>query len=220
MTAAEPRVRKDHNGGLTGDTVAKHVRAMAAAQKLIADGKDAEKAAKKAAKDDGVPVKELERALADSRMDPQALVDRENRYISMLKLLRAPVGTQFSFLDDVDDSAALTAEQLNKKWHNEGYQAGISAKNRDTCPHDPNSEAGRAWGEGYAEGQEKNLSGISDGAGNKAEKTKGKRGKTRAAPANDPDPQTEAEPPSQSSDDDEAPPLPPTAARPPEAVTH
>lgn len=184
--AEDKRILKDHNGGMTGSVFTTHFRNAEKLEKELRDVQARIKANDQKAKDDGVDIKAMKDAAKLRLKDPQAQIDHENKVTQYLRWLRTPLGEQRNFIDDLGGTETLTGEERMKFWRNEGFQAGISARNRDTCPHDPNTEAGQEWAKGYEEGQAENAAGISDGKGNVVSmpaKRKGGRKKQEAAPS-------------------------------------
>lgn len=149
----EKRVLKDHNGGMTQQTLLRHVGAI---RKLTEDKDKAVakiRAARKQAKDDGVDLKMLDRVMAEQAMTSDELIEHHNKLVAYRRFMSMPIGTQMSFLDAVEGE--LTPERIKAEAKSEGEQAGLRGEGVDKNPHDPNSDAGRAWLDGQEIGQQK-----------------------------------------------------------------
>ena len=152
-------VLSGHNSGTSEELFLSHVNKLRAleAEKQSIMGKI--RAAKKIAKDDGVVLGDLNWALKIAEADPAEAAEQHNRRLAYLRYLRAPIGTQMSFLEDVD-SLHLSDEERATRWHDEGFSTGARGGNRHECPHDPNSEAGRKWMDGYQAAQDQLAKGF------------------------------------------------------------
>lgn len=178
----------DHNGGVTHSVIVDYVRKLSAADKKKKEIAEEIKKIETDAKDDGLNVKDLREAIKESKGDPQEYIERQNRKAHYLRALKAPLGDALPRIEDFDhDMVGKTEEELQEIWVNQGYQAGLRADNRDTCPHAADSIGFNCWMEGYQKGQGENLDGI------KGTKPK-KPAKSKAPPAppvaaNDPAPE-------------------------------
>ena len=151
----------DHNGGVTGDIFCRSARLIADAEAKVEEAKKGLKEVEKRVKDDGVDLKDLRYIMKEAKGDPTQYIERLNRRTQYLAWLRAPVAKALSRIEPYDpDMADMSEEEREQYWKDQGFQAGLRADNRDTCPHDPNSRGGQCWLEGWEEGQLKNLSGI------------------------------------------------------------
>lgn len=148
------------NGGVTEAVFTRHLNEHIRLEKLASEVRAKQKALKKAAEDDGVIMADMKDALKIASEDPATVIERQNRITQYANWLKAPVGAQLQMLEMPPDQSKITDEQREQKWSDEGFQAGLLGKNRDTCPHDPNSPGGRAWLQGYEQGQKRNLGGI------------------------------------------------------------
>lgn len=157
------RVLNDHNGGVTSNVFHHHVKALADLKKQEKAIRDKIKLQKKQAVDDGIVVRDLNWAVEQADRPVAEQIQEYNRRISYLRFLKSPVGTQATLIDDFDGVTSMTDEQRAQFWHDEGYQASATGKNRDVCTHDPNSEAGRKWMEGYQTNQDELAQGIKKG---------------------------------------------------------
>lgn len=150
-----------HNGGITDTVFFHHVKEWGNLESQMNSIKAKMAAAKKQAKDDGVDHADMVHAIKQSKRPLAEQTDQYNRRLSYYRFMRLPIGTHMNFVDDnISDTTGLTDEQREESWKNQGFIAGVNAVNRDTCPHDPNSVAGRIWLQGYDEGQAKNAEGI------------------------------------------------------------
>lgn len=153
-------LESNDNGGVTEDVFNRHLTERLRLQKQANDIKAKLKAASKVAEDDGVSIKAMDMALKLSAEDPNEVIRRENDIRQYLVFMRSKVGEQMTLIPEVPDTSKMSDTQREQKWEDEGFQAGLLAKNRDTCPHQPESPGFQAWMRGYEQGQERNLSGI------------------------------------------------------------
>jgi len=114
------------------------------------------KAAKKSAEDDGLNYEDYKWALRQRALSvEQQRISHNNRY-AYLRFYKMPVSEQMAPIAELKDAVGLTDDERQKKWEDEGYVAGVTGMNRDTCQHDdPNSIAAKFWMAGYDRGQAK-----------------------------------------------------------------
>lgn len=150
-----PKVLAD-NGGVTEKVFFDFDRAYNEAKSKMASAAAHLKTVKKRGEDDGIDIQEYE---YQRKRRNRPIEERRKSYENgrlYLKYWKDPIGAQLSEIKEVKDEVGLSEEERFKKWEDEGYVAGISGKNRDTCPHDdPNSLGARHWMKGYDEGQAK-----------------------------------------------------------------
>lgn len=149
-----------HNGDVTENTFFHHFREWEdlQRQKSAIAGKIGQ--LKKRMKDDGIVVKDFEEVLSLRAMTVEDQVASFNAQLSYMNFMKMPIAAHMQFIDQFDDETNMTDEQRREKWDNEGYVSGRAGLNRDVCPHDPNSEAGRLWMAGYDRGQKENAEPI------------------------------------------------------------
>jgi uncharacterized protein (UPF0335 family) len=108
----------------------------------------------KVAKDDGVDTKAMKKIMADQKRDPAEVRREHQNYIAYATYLGQPIGTQLSIFDNGEpDISKMSIQQRVEKWTKDGYAVGAAGGDRSVNPHDPESEAGVAWFEGYAVAQ-------------------------------------------------------------------
>lgn len=176
-----------HNGGVTDTVFFHHLKALTDLEKQEMTIKAKKSAAKKAAEDDGVNWADMKYAAKQNHRPLAEQLEEYNRRLTYLKFFKLPMAAQMDFIDpNLSDTTGLTDEQREENWKSQGFQAGVLAVNRDTCPHDPNSVAGRFWLQGYEEGQAKNAAGIkapADEAPAAKKKAGGRKAKEQDPPA-------------------------------------
>ena len=114
----------------------------------------------KKADDDGIDMAQLKAELRKASADPNEVIRRHNIGVQYARWLNARFGDQLPLIDELPDASKMSDNERTVKWRNDGWLAGRTDKNRDTCPHQPESPGFNAWMEGYEEAQQKNLSGI------------------------------------------------------------
>lgn len=156
------KVLNDHNGGVTENTFFHHVRALEDLKKQATSVAGKIRAQKKLAKDDGLDIGDLDWAMKQRAKTLADQVASHNRRTAYLRFWKMPLGAQIDFVDEINDETAMTDEQRQEKWENDGYVAGLEGKGMDVAlgDHDPNSIAGRFILEGWRRGQEKLGKGI------------------------------------------------------------
>ncbi|MGO4337820.1 GapR family DNA-binding domain-containing protein [Labrys sp. KB_33_2] len=119
------------------------------------------RALKKSAKADGIDLKAAEKALKIAALMDEEARAEHNTTLAYMKFLRLPIGSQLSFLDGNDDDISeMSEKQRQTKWFDDGWACSARGGNRVDCPHDPTSDAGQAWQDGYQANQRHILEGI------------------------------------------------------------
>jgi ribosome modulation factor len=228
----------DNGDGPTEEVFTRILNEHIRLEKEASSVRSKQKALKKKAEDDGIDMTDLKAALKLVSADPREVIAQRNRELQYARWLKAPVGEQLHMLEMPPDQSKMSDEQREQKWEDEGWQAGLMGRDRDTCPHAPESLGFQAWMRGYDAGQRKNLSGIKgpnnkpvtdpsnapklDGTGtDAAPKRRGRPPKNQTA-ASSSEGEKGAAPPAPPSSGDggkkqpPAPPAPPKAAKPDE----
>lgn len=108
---------------------------------------------RKLAKADGILLADIDFGLRCAQIeDPQIIVDEQRRRAEIGQFFALPIGAQ-SELD-------FGREPLIDRAYREGEAAGFAGKNADTVPYDENSDAGRAWTDGWKAAQAQMLSDL------------------------------------------------------------
>lgn len=149
----KPRVLPNHNGDMSPETLLRHVAAIRRLTQAKDDAVNKIRNARKQAKDDGIDLKTLDRVMREQFTPPEELLADHNKLVSYRRFLALPIGAQMSFLDPIQGE--ITPERIKAEAKSEGEQAGLRGEGVDRNPHDPNSDAGRAWLDGQEIGQQK-----------------------------------------------------------------
>lgn len=151
------RILNGHNGDVSKNTILSHYTAIRDLEKKKKEIASKITAQKKAAADDGVDVKDLMKVGKELLITEAEQIERENRMIWYRRCLGVTIGEKQQFVEDTPlRMEDMTEEERRAYWRDEGLKAGRAGNNRDTCPHQLESEAAILWMEGYDEGQAAN----------------------------------------------------------------
>ncbi len=126
-----------------------HVKRMGEAQVAQAAATAKLRASRKAAKADGISLRELDNVLGTLKLDQHELVDRHNTMVAYSKALNMPLAEQLSFLDVPE----VSDDEVIARAFSDGLRAGKLGKSEADNPHDVTQPAGQKWLEGYRDGQ-------------------------------------------------------------------
>ncbi len=87
-------------------------------------------------------VPEMKQALKDKKQEPGAVITLERNRRRYLKIMGAPVGTQFDLLNDVEVKDTVDAELA-------GYHAGKNNESADNNAYQPGTEEHARWTTGW-----------------------------------------------------------------------
>lgn len=106
--------------------------------------------------------KDLETVMKDRLIPISERIKSHNNRTLYQRFLKVPGAEDIPILDEKKaDGLGLSEEEWQARWENDGFIAGRTGRNRDTCPHeDPNSLGARFWMAGYDRGQAENAAGI------------------------------------------------------------
>jgi ribosome modulation factor len=153
--ADKPRRKSKVKGGdapptvVDDATIEHHYGLISIAQKDLAEA-DAKRAtasgvlrnAFKAAKKMGVDIEAMKQALKDKKQEPGVVITLERNRRRYLKIMGAPVGTQFDLLSDVEVKDTIDAELA-------GYHAGKNNESADNNAYQPGTEEHARWTTGW-----------------------------------------------------------------------
>lgn len=142
---------KDNGAPVEQATVLRHVGIIAALEEQQRKIVSKIRNARKDAKNDGVPMKSLDRARALLAMTKEEHRVQHNADVLMMRYLSVPLGAQMSLFDA--ESAPLDDDRIEREAEQEGMIAAKRGLSATDNPHDLNALAGRAWAKGYAGGQ-------------------------------------------------------------------
>lgn len=142
---------KDNGAPVEQATVLRHVGIIAALEEQQRKIVSKIRNARKDAKNDGVPMKSLDRARALLAMTKEEHRIQHNNDVLMMRYLSVPLGAQMSLFDrEVEEVSDETTERRAEEEGMIAAKRGLSATDN---PHDINGLAGRAWAKGYTAGQ-------------------------------------------------------------------
>ncbi|TAZ20702.1 hypothetical protein ELH77_19035 [Rhizobium ruizarguesonis] len=100
---------------------------------------------RKEAKADGIILSDIDFGLRCAQIeDPQIIIDEQHRRAEIGRFFAMPIGAQTEL--DFDRMPAVDRARVL------GEAAGFASRNADTVPYDENSDQGRAWLEGWKDG--------------------------------------------------------------------
>lgn len=150
---AEAKTLRDHSEGLNPGMIAGLHKEVSDHREKMKSAQGKLRTVRKRMEENGVDGAAYDLALSLMKLDPVEAKLRLNRAFFILQALHAPVGSQLSFIDMVDDNAPGTDEVREKRWFDEGFHACIVGKTETDCPHALNMPAGQQWLSGYREAQ-------------------------------------------------------------------
>ena len=188
-----PKVLEAGNGGVTETVFFDALRELDEIDKQMNMLKAKKRVAWKRAEDSGLVKKDLETVMKDRLIPISERIKSHNNRTLYQRFLKVPGAEDIPILDEKKaDGLGLSEEEWQARWENDGFIAGRTGRNRDTCPHeDPNSLGARFWMAGYDRGQAENAAGI------KATKKKIKEedeAKAKAAAEEPPPPEAKIKP--------------------------
>jgi len=144
--------------GLTPDRFHHHIAALERQKGKV----DAERAVlnklRKAAKADGILLKELDAMMVIADMTPRQQREHIERSKWYLEMLAAPIGSQmtlsFERMAPNDDGSPAEQEILDTAY-GQGFRAGLQEAPEEANPHAPNTSIGMKWLEGLRDGEVK-----------------------------------------------------------------
>lgn len=150
-----------HNGvgaeveGLTPDRFHHHTAAITRQKAKCEAERAVLNKLRKAAKADGIILKELDAMMIVADMTPREQREHIERSKWYLEMLAAPVGSQmtlgFDRKPDNDDGSPAEQEILDTAY-GQGFRAGLAEKDEFENPHQPNNSIGMKWLEGHRDG--------------------------------------------------------------------
>ena len=153
--AAKAKPGPGHNGEVPDEVIERHLEEVNTKRlamdkaKLEHDQKKGEfRAALKLAKEDGVNVDALRWAHDLSKQDSAEVLRRVHDTGRMLKLMKVPLGTQFSLFSDVEAPKLVNPVLA-------GQAAGKSGAPRTENPHPPGSNEFQLWDDAWLAEQTK-----------------------------------------------------------------
>lgn len=139
--------------GPSNELSLKTMREVAALRILLDEANGAYRARLKKAKSDGEDTKELIRALADRKVDPDAIHVSMRAYARYRALLGMPLVQTEIFAADVSLSKDAREEQAVWDVETAGYEAGKGGAGKDDNRHPAGSAQHQAWARGWLRGQ-------------------------------------------------------------------
>lgn len=150
----ERKILKDHNGSLSEGVLLRHVAIVRSKELAAKNASQAVAQAKKEAKKDGVDLKMLSRKMKQQLQTYEEMVAEHNQSVAYDRMLHFPIGAQMHFIE-IASADDMTPEIIKTEAKNEGRQCALRGGSVGDNPHDANSDAGRAWLDGYDIGQSK-----------------------------------------------------------------
>ena len=162
--ASDRKVSTKHNSPeASQETLLRHAGILNA-KKAAADKASASyRSARKSAKDEGCNLGDLDAAMKLLKLTTVEARQKHNRLATYLRWLGAPIGEQMSLFDD--EGGEITIERVIAEAGAEGRMAASRGEFASANPHDPNSDAGRAWAEEYQKQHALMLGKVGTGVG-------------------------------------------------------
>lgn len=130
-------------GNVTEKTFLSHLESLRQSKDAVEKAKGRYKAARKAAKADGISLKELDDAVSLASEDHDEVRSRYATTVQYLKWLRSPIGTQ------LDAFAGLADLTIAEKAHGDGFAASLRGEPTESCPHAPGTSQREDWLRGW-----------------------------------------------------------------------
>lgn len=112
----------------------------------------------KVAKNDGVDVDSLKLAFRIAERVSGEVISEQRNVGRYLRIMGAPIGTQWSLFDDVDDGDTGAGPKVDPNL--QGQHAGRNGEPAENNPFTPGTEPFTEWAAGWVNGQEMLASGV------------------------------------------------------------
>lgn len=122
----------------------------------------------KVAKGDGMDVDALKLAFKIKARPAGEFVSEHRSVGRYLRLMAAPVGTQFGLFDFLDEKADGAPKDLEAEATLAGEHAGLNSEPRSNNPHDPGSTKWFNWNNGHQVGTDKLAGNLHTGSAHPA----------------------------------------------------